>query len=1200
LKFINREKEAAMKKIAWGLLLCVSLLGLVSRPTSGQTCTTQTRRVTGYANGDQSTLSTMNGIVIDPSGLYLRLRNKGANFAVSGGYSVSGYNRQTGAAADFNGDGLADLVEGGFAYDYNTNSSLGNTNSGDSNLAMFLSHGADPGNPSRFLFTGPYYVLYGFAGNPLYATYKINALGTGDFDRDGDVDIAALTWQGRLFIFWNRFKENHQAAGSIPIIDTTPTYIADLINDGYTEWGQGGSHQRWDGDIECQDVDGDGDLDLIVGVPQRYAGSRWGEVVVYFNNGTGIFSRLPNIYNPFPYNTDNYLTGVTGVAAADFDGDGDIDFIAGSAGGPSFTPTTLYFYKNDGLGRFTLDSTRTMTYPASRGGVSALRGADLDGDGKPDVVLSTDGAHDGQMLGGYLYWYKNDGTGHFTIASIPSSGAQLSSSGDLDSGAVGDFDGDGDLDIFVADGNNSLNCYFVMNQTYLTYVPSGTVDSKSLVGCSFITSNDAVVSATIHVVENKPAQTSIVYYLSNSDDQNGNPLWEGPVTPDVLFTFQNPGDFLRWRAVFTSSNDRVTPRVISLYIDYNYITKREYSRTSHAAIKVDYDPARSGDEEVLYSASFEFPKWRGHLRSWDVTTLNLSPNRGSVLKDILAANAQPIADAGTLLASRPSSSRIVYTAYDQQADGVMNDRVDFTQSQSTILENYLQLGIGSPEVPLLIDFVLGAGRTWKLGDINHSSPKALMPPSGIASVMGTGYDSFKLANANRRKLILAGANDGMLHAFDAVTMDEAWAFIPNNLLYKLKNMKVTDPDCGVYLYHHFFVDGTATIKDVYFGGNWHTVLVTGQGSGWGKNHDWYYFALDITDPVAPRPLWEVTDPFMGETWSVPAVVKIASSNKWVALFGSGYDNDGDPNTNIGHYFYCVDIETGAILNSFQIKESPEPASPFGIQNTLPGSPETVDITQDGIADAVYFGDLIGRVWKIDLTGNVSSWSPKVIYRDPNKYPIITKPAVYVDTASSNTVHVYVGTGGDDRAPATGNYSFVALLDGTTSATVEWYLGPAALATQLGINPLTMKTSFVQGEKVWADPVIANREVFIATLEGNIESMNPCNTLAGAGRIYARYLLGNQSGGTALQSALGAPLEYLQTEQKVRSAVTLGETQLVSNQGQNTNMRKVFIQSYTQPAGGIGPEPPSQVLAQPIISTGLVIKQWREIYKVFKR
>jgi hypothetical protein len=1170
-----------MKKIILGLFLSVTLVGLLMLQSSGQTCATQSQRVTGYANGDPSTLSVMNGIVIDPAGLHLRLQNKGANFVPTANYNVTTNWRMTGAAADFNGDGYIDLAEGGRTCDNNASGS-------DTNLSIFISRGADPGNPNRFLFDPPVYVNY----LSYLSTYEIMALGAGDFDGDGDADIAALSWSGNLWIFWNRFAENHDAPGGAPDFDNHPTCLLDLINDGYGEYGSSSSNWRWEGNIECVDVDGDRDLDLVIGIPSRWASNRYGEVVIMLNNGTGTFSRLPQTINPYPNNSSN-IYGVCGVAAADFDGDGDVDFYVGSA-----SSRNIYYYENR-AGTFRQDNRKTITIANAYGSCSLLRQGDLDNDGFTDLVLATDGSAGTNVPGGYVYWFENDGTNTLTQHPIPNGGGQVSTSGDLDSGAIGDFDKDGDLDFFVADGNDSRNCYFFMNDVYPTYVDHGTVSSRNLVGCSFITSDNAVVSATIHVTENKPAQTNIVYYLSNSDDQNGNPLWEGPVTPDVLFTFQNPGDFLRWRADFTTSNDLVTPRIISLYIDYNYITKREYSRTSHAAIKLDYDAARTGDEEVLYSASFEFPKWRGHLRSWDVTNLDLSPNRGSVLKNILAANAQPIADAGTLLASRAASSRIVYAAYDMQADGVMNDRVDFSTSQSTILENYLQLGIGSPEVPLLIDFALGVGRTWKLGDINHSSPKALLPPSGTATMMGTGYDSFKLANANRRKLIFAGANDGMLHAFDAVTLDEAWAFIPNNLLYKLKFMRVTDPDCGVYLYHHFFVDGTATVKDVYFAGAWHTVLVTGQGAGWGKNHDWYYFALDVTDPVAPRPLWEVTDAFMGETWSVPAVIKIASPNKWVAMFGSGYDNDGDPSTNIGHYFYCVDIETGAILNSFEIKEQHEPVSPFGIQNTLPGSCETIDVDQNGTADAVFFGDLKGRVWKIDLTGDVSTWSPTVIYRDPNMYPIITKPAVYIDSASSNAVHVYVGTGGDDRAPATGYYSFVGLIDRTAGATVEWYLGPDALATQLGINPQTKKGSFVQGEKVWADPVVGDRIVYVATLEGNIESLNPCNTLAGAGRIYARYMLGNQFGGTALTTSAGAPIEYLQTEQKVRSAVTLGETQLVSASGQNTTMRKVFIQSYTQPATG-GPEPPSQVLAQPVTQTGLIIKQWREIYKVFKR
>ena len=738
-----------------------------------------------------------------------------------------------------------------------------------------------------------------------------------------------------------------------------------------------------------------------------------------------------------------------------------------------------------------------------------------------------------------------------------------------------------------------------MNELYPTYVDRGTVHSKNLVPCSFITSDNAIVSATIFVEENKPSRTDIQYFLSNSDDENGNPLWEGPVTPGVEWEFQNPGDFLRWQAVLTSSDELVTPKIISLSIDYKYIGKREYSRTSHALTMAEVDGSHAGEEEVLHSASFEFPKWKGHLRSWNVTDLNLTYNRGSQLEEIRDVGAEFVADAGVILRDRNWSMRVVYTAYDAQSDGIMNDRLDFDPSQSATLDDFLGLGLGSPEVEPLIRYVLGENRTWKLGDINHSSPQPLNPPSGNQNEMGPGYDSFKEAQENRRKVIVAGANDGMLHCFDAASMVELWAFIPNNLLSKLRRMKVIDPDCGEFLYHHFFVDGTPRLQDVYFGSAWHTVLVCGQGAGWGKDHKWYYFALDVTDPESPQPLWEFTDDYMGETWSVPAIGKIDTLDTWVAFFGSGYDSDSDPSVDIGHYFYAVDVGTGQTLRTFEIVENSEPVSPFGIQNTLPGSPDLADIEGDGYVDAVYFGDLIGRVWKIDLTGAPADWDPEAIYQDPYYHPIITKPAVFVNMVDS-VVHLNFGTGGDEKSPNNASYSFIALSDAATPF-VEWYLGPDDLADQLGINLAAKKGEFVAGERVWADPVIADRIVYIATLEGSIESLNPCRTLTGSGRIYGRYILGNQVGGSSILNEMGGPIEFLETKQKVRSAVTIGETQLVTDEGQvGVNKRKVYIQSYTQPAGGLNDEPPSQVLAQPVPQTALVIRSWREVYKVYKR
>lgn len=1175
--------KRTLPRLALGLILFSLVLVFESRT---QTCSTQYGTAVGYSGGDASTLSTLSGVSNDVANLCLRLKAQGANFVTSNNYPVTTNLRMTAAAADFNNDGYCDLVEGGRQCDYNTNSSLGNTNANDSNLSIFLCTGLDTVT-QKFKFNGPYYVLY--QGTQLDKTYEIMACGAGDFDGDGDADLAVLTWQGRLFIINNLFKENHQSPGSVPQFSSTMQYLGDLINDGYTEWGQGTSNWRWESNIAVADVDHDGDLDLIVGVPSRWAGYRWGEVVIFINNGHGVFSRLNTTINPYTYTSGSYIYGVCGVAAGDFDQDGKIDFLVGSANSQS-----LYYYKGDGVGGFTLNSSKTITIPSSHGSCSMLGSGDFDQDGKADFVLTTDGANGTYTPGGYAYWYKNTGSATFTRNSIPSSGAQVSTSGDFDSGAVGDFDGDTCLDFMGADGNNSLQCYFFRNSIYPIYVGSGYVYSKNLVPCAFLSSDNAIVSATITVTDSKPSGTSITYYLANTDDATGAPAWEGPVTPGTLWTFANPGQFLRWKAVLATTNNAVTPKVLTVSLSYNYITKREYSRTSQAIASVEVNSAHAGLEDVLYSASFEYPSWDGHLRSWDVTSLDLTYTRNSELKDITNVGSTLVADAGAVLTAQSWSSRMVYTAYAAQADGVMNDRLNFTTANASTLENYLNLGVGSPETVPLIEFVLGNNRPWKLGDINHSSPQVETPPSGTESKMGTGYDAFKTANANRQQVILVGANDGMLHCFDPVTLQELWAFIPNNLLYKLKTMMIQDPDCGEFLSHQSFVDGTPVIHDVYFSGNWHTVVVCGQGMGWGNNHYFYYFCLDVTDPLDPKPMWEVTDASMGETWSVPSIgkVNLSGTDTWIAFMGSGYAT-WNLGVTQGNSFYGVDIATGHILSKITLASTPDPTSPFGIANTLPGSPNVADTNGDGYVEYAYIGDLLGRIWRIDLANIASNWKADLIFSDPYKHPIITKPAIYV--SSDGAVHLYFGTGGDDKAPSTDYYAFYALKDSITSQGIEWFLGPASLTTFPGFTLPMQKGQFAQGEKVWADDVIADQRVYIATLQGNIENLNPCLTLGGTGAIYSRFIQGSQAGGSALLGTDGSVIQYLQTEQKVRSAVTVGNIDKIEGAGGTISKRLVFIQSYTQPGSGAN-EPPSQVLAQTVTGNKVIIKSWREVYK----
>jgi len=173
----------------------------------------------------------------------------------------------------------------------------------------------------------------------------------------------------------------------------------------------------------------------------------------------------------------------------------------------------------------------------------------------------------------------------------------------------------------------------------------------------------------------------------------------------------------------------------------------------------------------------------------------------------------------------------------------------------------------------------------------------------------SGYATFVGSNAGREGTVYVGANDGMLHAFDAQTGQERWAYVPRMLhgeLYKLA-------DANYAQNHRFYVNGVITVGDAYDGSDWRTVLIAGLGGG-GKG----YFALDVTDPDDPQVLWEYTNSNLGSTFGNPILTKRNSDGTWVVLFASGYNNSaGD---SLGRLF-MVDAFTGADIGSIATSSS---------------------------------------------------------------------------------------------------------------------------------------------------------------------------------------------------------------------------------------------------------------------------------------
>jgi len=189
------------------------------------------------------------------------------------------------------------------------------------------------------------------------------------------------------------------------------------------------------------DVDGDGDLDLIVGsggneVPE----ARTYRPRLYLNDGKGNFSKsrdeLPSSFH-----------NVSVVAPADFDQDGDMDVFIGSRSVPEIygiDPDHLLL-ENRGDGTFTDVTERWGYYLKDAGMITDASWADMDGDQRPDLIAVSEW--------GTPIWYRNNGR---RLSRVKSSLDQMP--GWWISVEVRDLDGDGDLDLIL--GNSGENVHY--------------------------------------------------------------------------------------------------------------------------------------------------------------------------------------------------------------------------------------------------------------------------------------------------------------------------------------------------------------------------------------------------------------------------------------------------------------------------------------------------------------------------------------------------------------------------------------------------------------------------------------------------------------------------------------------------------------------------------------------------------------------
>lgn len=489
----------------------------------------------------------------------------------------------------------------------------------------------------------------------------------------------------------------------------------------------------------------------------------------------------------------------------------------------------------------------------------------------------------------------------------------------------------------------------------------------------------------------------------------------------------------------------------------------------------------------LYIGSF-IPSYsvfyEGHLKCYQ-----LAPD-GSIPADSLGVpTEEPIWDAGLVLHGRESSSRNIYT----EIGGAL---VDFFPSQI----DSATLGVATDSVGALIDWVRGDnGMDWKLGDIFHSEPVAITSPNPFH--FEEGYNEFKYTYANRDRIILVGANDGMLHAFDVGEYieeddsfavgsgEEVWAYIPHNLLSRLKDMRES---------HQYMVDASPGAADVWIpsgssdttkdADEWRTILVCGERGGGN-----YYFSLDITtDTHNPSYMWDFTDDELGETWSKPVISKVKTSkDKWVTVFGGGYH----PANEKGKALYILDISNGDIIFKYDSTDNSD------IKYSFPSFPTGLDIAPlDNYMDRIYIGDVGGQMWRFDVSdSSTSSWTGNVIFTAPTATPgnpIFYPPSLSYD--KDDNLWVFFGTG-DRENPREGNSRnrFYGVIDGGTSLKEANLKNITAGGSPPFSNGWYIKLD--KGEKVLAGSAVLSGTVYFATYQA-VETDNPC-AIRGLARLY---------------------------------------------------------------------------------------------------
>ncbi|WP_299595527.1 PilC/PilY family type IV pilus protein [uncultured Microbulbifer sp.] len=521
-----------------------------------------------------------------------------------------------------------------------------------------------------------------------------------------------------------------------------------------------------------------------------------------------------------------------------------------------------------------------------------------------------------------------------------------------------------------------------------------------------------------------------------------------------------------------------------------------------AASSVATNSTRLGTDTVVYQAMFDSADWSGQLTARQLT------ENGTLGSTIWQTDDNKFAS---------HASRNIGTS----ANG---SGVDFLWANLSDVQKAALIGSDTEADGMnRLDWVRGddvdglRDRESILGDVVNSNPvfagKEKYRFDNLPADLGGGsyltfYNAYK---TNRAEVLYVNANDGMLHGFNAANGNELFAYVPSTIYDKLKNL--TAPNYGTGSNPHTYnVDGPIFVGDAYIGNSWKTILIGTLGAG-GKG----LFVLDVTDPANFDPeddvLFELTEADFPELGNITGQPVIAPTlDGWKVILGNGYNSGGVDSERAR--LFVIDLENPT-TETRVIQAGTSGSNGLAAPSLLTNG--------NGLVVTAYAGDLLGNMWKFDLSDSTDPDNWGVAFQSggvdvplftatdgTNRQPITAAPTLGLNEQMNNAIMVYFGTGSylsssDNEVGSVVN-SFYAIADQgaavsgrsvlmekdissesntrtiSNNDTTSWW------ATQKGWYLDLSVDGSVTGERVISKPLLRYDRLLFPTL---ITSTDPC-------------------------------------------------------------------------------------------------------------